>query len=142
MHVLSVTIPGAPVGKGRPRVFRNHGITRAVTPAKTVAWETFARWHLTQAHQGETLTGPVRVEVVAVNARPKRLHRKMDPDGLLWRTTKPDADNVGKAVCDALERSGIIRNDSQVCQLLIESRFAERDGGPRVEVTVSLVVGP
>jgi Holliday junction resolvase RusA-like endonuclease len=46
---------------------------------------------------------PIRVDVLAVMKRPKRLCRKKDPEGLIWNDgTRPDADNIRKAVLDGL----------------------------------------
>jgi len=137
--ILRCVIEGAPVGKGRGRAVRQGPGVRIVTPKTTRAWEARAAGELADVYDGETITGPVRVEVLAVKARPKRLQRRADPEGLIWRPHKPDADNVAKAVCDALEKSGVIANDIQVVELVARSVFAERDGEPRVVVTVDLV---
>jgi len=137
--ILRCVIDGAPVGKGRGRAVRQGPGVRIVTPKTTRDWEARAAGELADAYDGETITDPVRVEVLAVKARPQRLRRRKDPEGLIWRPHKPDADNVAKAVCDALEKSGVIANDIQVVELVARSVFAERDGEPRVVVTVDLV---
>jgi len=137
--ILRCVIEGAPVAKGRGRAVRAGAGVRVITPQKTRAWEARAAGDLADAFDGETITAPVRVEVLAVKARPQRLSRRKDPNGLIWRAAKPDADNVAKAVLDALEKSGVIRNDIQVVELVARSVYAERDGEPRVEVSVDLV---
>ncbi len=135
--ILRATILGEPVGKGRPRVVTVQGRPRGVTPPKTRAWEQAAAWVLRHAHSGPPVEGPVCVVVDAIKSRPMRLLRRKDPDGLLWRTTKPDVDNVSKAVLDALEKAGVIRNDTQVVELTARSLYTERTGTARVEVTVT-----
>lgn len=46
--------------------------------------------------------GVMALDVVAVFKRPQRLMRNKDPDGLLDYDKKPDADNIVKAVQDAI----------------------------------------
>lgn len=133
--LLHVSIPGEPVGKGRPRVTTVGGFARAYTPGKTARWETGAALQMRETWgKRPPLDEPVRVVVLAVASRPKRLLRKRDPDGRLWRTTKPDADNVAKAACDALVAAGVLRDDTLAVRLEVESLFARRDEGPSVEV--------
>jgi Holliday junction resolvase RusA-like endonuclease len=85
------------------------------------------------------LEGPLKVVVRAVKARPKNMRRKADPDGLMWRTRKPDADNVAKSLLDAATKAGIWHDDAQVVHLEVFSLYAEKDGSPRVEVEISTV---
>jgi len=135
-----ISIPGQPVGKGRPRVVRNQGKVRAYTPKKTEDWTAYAVTLLLNNRQPEwPHTVPVSVAILAIGKRPKRLMRKKDPEHCIWRPTKPDADNVAKAVLDALVKAGVIRDDVQVCLLSVRSLYAEKDGSPSVEVSVRVL---
>lgn len=134
MTALAWTIPGEPVGKGRPRFVRATG--RTYTPSATRAWEITA---VAIMRQPSPLDGPLRVEVTAIKRRPKRLERKADPEGLLWRTTKPDADNVAKAVLDAATKANIWHDDAQVAELCVRSLYAAKGGAGRVEVRVATI---
>jgi len=132
--ILRVTIPGPPVGKGRPRLSTAGGFARAYTPAKTASWERAAAVLARDAYRGAPLDVPLVLVVRAVAARPKRLLRKCDPDGRIWRTTKPDADNVAKAAGDALTMAGVLRDDAFVVRFEAESLYAARTEGPCVEL--------
>ena len=134
MH--SVTIPGQPVGKGRPRFTRNG---HTYTPNKTADWEARAVACIKAlGGQLETITDPVRVYIVAVAARPKRLMRKKDPPGRLWRAAKPDIDNVVKAALDAMVLAEAIRDDIQVVDVRGQSLYTAKDEAPRVVLTWEL----
>jgi len=50
-----------------------------------------------------------------------------------WKTTKPDADNTGKLIVDALAKCGFFKNDSQVCVAIFAKGYATV---PRIEVTL------
>ena len=77
---------------------------------------------------------PCRVDVLAVKRRPQSKLRQKDPDGLMWAPTKPDGDNIRKAVIDALKSWW--RDDALVCVGQTVTVYAERTGLPRVVVRV------
>tara|TARA_R100001129_G_scaffold128563_1_gene90599 strand:+ start:239 stop:670 length:432 start_codon:yes stop_codon:yes gene_type:complete len=138
MTPLTVLIAGEPVAKGRPRVVRTKAGVRAITPEKTREWTSYAVRVLAWSWKGRPpIAGPVKVTLRAIKTRPQRLRRKSDAEGLCWRTTKPDVDNVAKAVLDALVKAQVIADDQQVARLECDSLYAEKQGLPRVEVTVS-----
>ena len=141
MTLFSCTIPGQPCAKGRPRVVMIKGQARAYTPAKTARWESNAACLMRNNYGQAPINHPVEVVVRSIYKRPKRLHRRKDPAGLMWKPTKPDCDNELKATLDALVLAGVITDDNLVVRATVESCFAEKDGGPRVTVTVSKVVG-
>ena len=80
------------------------------------------------------LDEPLRVDILAVMPRPKRLTRKSDPDGLVWCTTKPDADNIRKAVLDAM--SAWWRDDALICAGETLKVYAGKGRVPCVAVRV------
>ena len=126
---MTFTIPGDPIGKERPRVVKGH----AYTPAKTKAYEDKVRWCFKQAH-GKLIEGPVAVAITAYHAIPRKASkavREAMESGARLPLKKPDADNIAKAICDAL--NGIAyKDDSQIVALLVFKRFGE----PRVEVNI------
>ncbi len=54
-------------------------------------------------------------------------------------TKKPDADNIEKVICDALNGSAY-SDDAFVTKLTIAKRYCGRGEQPRVEVTVAMQV--
>ena len=136
---FDVTIPGAPIGKGRPRATMAGGHARMYTPAKTRRWEMGAAAFMSERYDGAVMDGPLSLEVWAFFPRPKRLdcaHKRQPcscPCG--WaHTSKPDADNIAKAVCDALEAAGIVANDATICTLTVTKLYTEHDKPPRLRL--------
>ena len=127
-----VEIPGAPIDKGRPRGTSAGGYVRLYTPKKTADWERSAAMVMTSVWRKAPFDEPVEVEIAAFAHRPKRLLRKKDPDGLIWKRSKPDADNICKCALDALVMAGVLRDDSLVVKVTILDFYAERDRGPRL----------
>jgi Holliday junction resolvase RusA-like endonuclease len=141
MTLWSWTIPGIPVGKGRPRFSIRNGFAVAYTPERTRHWEAIAREVFACHWDGAPTDAAVSLEVVAVFPRPQRLKRAKDPLGRLPHTAKPDGDNCLKAVCDSLEKSGVVRNDSQVTKATVIKVYASKDEGPCVNVRMEMIDG-
>lgn len=139
--LLEVTIPGAPVGKGRPVFARrgNHVTTR--TPDRTAAWEHLAAEYL-GAHWRQAPIArdvPVVVEVLALFDRPQRLRgskRKPADPGRLPHTSKADWDNIGKIASDALVLAGVLEDDACVCDGHVRKRYIGEGERPGVTITV------
>lgn len=132
MTCIRFSIPGEPVAKGRPRFANGH----AFTPNKTRAYEEIVRLHAMQAMRGKKmLTGPIGIRVTAYFSIPKnftKTKREQAISGALRHTKKPDWDNVGKIVSDAL--NGVVfSDDAKVSRAIVEKRYSEF---PRVEVSV------
>jgi len=134
--MVSFTIEIEPIGKGRPRLGRGG----ARTPEKTRVWCAAFAMMARQYRPAEVLRGPLRVDIDAVFTRPSRLHRKADPDGLIWKDTRPDKDNVEKAVLDALSEFWV--DDAQAVCGETRKFYAERDGVPRVSVRITCAGAP
>lgn len=137
LDVVSVEMPGDPVGKQRARVGRRG----AYTPSKTRSWEEGAAFLIRQGLRGRTFCAPVGVRVLAVKKRPRRLARKCDPDGLMWAPVTPDVDNVVKIAMDALTLAGAYPDDACVVHVEGWTCYAEKDGAPRVVIEVAQLTG-
>jgi Holliday junction resolvase RusA-like endonuclease len=80
---------------------------------------------------------PLLCHVEAYFPRPKRLLTKKSPAYPLPYLAKPDADNVGKIVLDAL--APWMHDDAQVCDLRIEKWYCSTKGDygvPGLQVTI------
>jgi Holliday junction resolvase RusA-like endonuclease len=134
--LLSITIPGAPVAKGRPKLSTRGGFARAYTPAKTRHYEDLIRCEAANAMGERTpIDEPVSMIVTAYVAPPKSLskvNRAAALDGTIKPVTRPDADNYAKAALDGCNAI-IFRDDSLVTDLIVRKRYSER---PRLTITV------
>ena len=125
---VSFLVPGVPVAKGRARFSARGGVARTYTPAKTVAYEAAVRSEAVRAMFGRPpLEGPLLARLIAyfppLKSGPKA--RRGGP-----MTARPDADNVAKAVLDAL--NGVVYgDDAQVVSLHVsKARRMEGDEDP------------
>ena len=109
--MIKFTYHGEPVGKGRPRVTARSGkFAHAYTPKKTKEFEEAIRFEFIASNcesmpvyaKGKAL----KVTMVFAFGVPKSYSKKKRDAclrGDIQHTKKPDADNVAKAVADALE---------------------------------------
>lgn len=130
MNYIIFTVPGVPQGKGRPRVTRNG----TFTPKKTRDYEKKVRdCYIAQGGQMFPDDTPLFANITAIFPIPSGISKKRRAlfNGKRY-CKKPDADNVAKAILDAL--NGVAyRDDSAVSLLLVDKRY-----GDDARVTVSI----
>lgn len=131
MKEIKFTVPGVPVGKGRPRV-TSHG---TYTPKKTRDYEKLVQlcW---KTQSGVVLPSgvPLMARVEAYFPIPKSLSKRKQ-EAMVGRfyIHKPDSDNIAKAILDSL--NGIAYRDDSAVQLdRVPKRYT--NAAPRVEVTI------
>jgi len=120
---LVVTIPGEPVAQGRGRAVRIGAGVRVIDPAKSRSWKGVAAMFMQQARNAAgvfaPMDGPLDVTVVATWLTLKSASKRNPP---VYKTTRPDGDNVLKAVLDA--GNGILWADDACCvRLTVEKRY-------------------
>lgn len=124
------TVPGEPVGKGRPRVVCRGGFTQTYTPEKTASYENLVKLEFQRQGGRMMKDGPVYLSIQAWYGIPKSVSKRKREamiGGLILPTRKPDCDNVAKVIADAL--NGLAwRDDSQVVALHVCKRFGETPG--------------
>lgn len=142
MSQVHFTVPGQPQGKGRPRIGKVGKHARMFTPEKTVAYESLVGLFASQAMQGKPLiAGPVSVSMMLVFGIPaswSKKKRTQAQNAEIWPTTKPDMDNVVKAVFDAI--NGVVWvDDVQVVNLAVSKSYGDQ---PAVHVAVMPMEAP
>lgn len=131
--MISLTIPGEPVAKGRPRVTKT-GIT--YTPAKTQGYENLIKMCYMEQCNNVRLEGQLFAIVIAYFQIPKSASKKKAKqmeEREIRPTKRPDIDNVIKAIFDALNKLAY-DDDSQIVSLRVEKLYSNN---PRVEVALS-----
>jgi Holliday junction resolvase RusA-like endonuclease len=139
--VIRIVIPGDPIGKQSVRVTASG---HSYMPGKTAAWTAFAVETIARNWPAGVgaLDGPIRLRITSVKLRPATMIKKKWPDGRTWCPTKPDADNISKAVCDAMSKAGVWVDDSRICDERIITLYTAKTGdAPCVIVDVEPIKG-
>jgi len=135
------TVPAIPVAQPRQRhrafVAGGHVRTQNFTPARhpVQAFKATVRLAASQAHIGAPLEGPLALVATFVFPRPGRLCWKKRPMPRCWHHSKPDTENVLKALQDAL--TGLLwKDDAQIAEVRCSKVYAAGDEQPAVSVRV------
>ncbi len=135
---VQFTVPGEPVGKGRPRFNTHSG--RAFTPEKTVNYENLvALEYDRQVKDSFFKEGQmIKMKITAYFGIAKSVAKKYRPDmleGKIRPVKKPDMDNIIKVIADALNKLAYY-DDSQIVSTTINKYYAEQ---PHVDVEIESV---
>lgn len=123
-----------PTGKGRP-IVTNSG--HAFTPKRTVNYETRVQLEFQRQCPRQRFGDDQQLRMIieayyGVAKSDSKRKRQAKLDGMIRPTKKPDCDNVGKIIADAL--NGIAyRDDAQIVSMIVEKYYSAI---PRVEVTI------
>ena len=120
----TVFVPGNPVAQPRHRVSARGGFARTYLPKGHPVHAYKKAVHDAAVAAGlPVFSGPVDVEIAAVFALPKSWSKKKrDAMACSLHTHKPDADNIAKAVLDAL--SAFWTDDAQVAVLRVRKTWS------------------
>lgn len=145
--MIEFTVPGNPTGQPRQR----HRIVKA-------GGRTFASNYLPKSDPVNAFKATIRlayqaaggrlldlddneaisVVILAVFPRPKSKTRKTQPNPRLRKTSKPDVDNIAKAVLDGL--NGVAwPDDAAVSDLVVQKHLASADEDPHTTISISIV---
>ena len=139
---IRFTIPGIPFGKQRPKFSSVGNYVKTYTPDKTVEYENMVRLFYQQAAKGFMFPDDAMLDVriiayyeipksVSKKKRQQMIERKLRP------VKKPDWDNIGKVICDSLNKIAY-HDDSAVVDAQVRKFYSEK---PRVEVIIRQIGG-
>jgi len=138
---LCIELLGEAVPQGRPRITTINGYPRAYDPEASRTYKATLALLASQAMREQKLeitTDAVKLTVVVLHAIPKSMSKKkriQAIDGSLRPTTKPDLDNIVKAVMDAF-KAVVWRDDSQVVDIRALKFYAD---APLIRIVVEAV---
>lgn len=137
---FSVTIAGEPVGQGRPRFSTFGGRNVAIDPKKSRNWKAYTTGCMLAEKGGGPILFPkgvpVKVTIEAVFTRPASSYSTKNPKGREPKATRPDIENVEKALLDAATTAGIWHDDSQVFKMDSVKWIGAQDESPYLRFTV------
>ena len=137
MKAVTFHVPGKPQGKSRAKTFRTNGITRTVTPERTVLYENLIKDQYMHHSEGVYLDSgtPVTLRIVARFLPPKsgsKITQKRMLEGEILPLKKPDMDNIVKVVADAL-KGVAYHDDTQVVLVVAKKVYSAMEG---LDITV------
>lgn len=147
-NIISFFAAGAPKGQPRPRAFArkfgNKFVARVFDAGTAEGWKSCVAM-AAKSHTPDTLfEGPVNAALAFYFSRPKSHFRTgknahlLRDDAPAYHTSKPDADNLAKAVLDAMtQMGGWWRDDQQVAGLTVVKWWAGANAPAGVSVIIN-----
>lgn len=136
---LSFVVNHAPVGQPRHKVTIFNGHPRMYLPVQhpVHAFKKAIKAEWKGSPFFKAFEGPVEIDIQCWFPRPKSKQWKRKTNTAYRHTTKPDIDNVTKAVLDALNKLAW-HDDAQVCGITVR-KFVCGECSPRVEIWIGEV---
>ena len=141
MEQMMFFVPGTPVAQPRHRISGRGGKRHLPHPKgggdhPVIGWKAAIAVYAKGAFGRDSMEGPLWLMLNFWMPRTKGQTWKRKPMERMWHTVRPDADNLTKAVKDAL--TGILwEDDSQVCSLHVSKMVCGGEDPSGVYVVVS-----
>ncbi len=140
MKKIKFSVPGQPFGKQRPKFSKAGRYVKTYTPDETVRYENLVKLMYQQAAEGKMFSedAALDVRIIAYYEIPKstsRGKRRAMLEHKIRPTKKPDWDNIGKIICDSLNKVAY-HDDAAVVDAQVRKFFSEQ---PRVDVTIRAI---
>ena len=122
-------VEGKIKGKGRPRFSKFGNFVKAYTPADTASYENLIKVQFRLDCGDWYSESPLKMKITAIHGIVKSASKKDKArmlNGEIKPTKKPDADNIVKIICDAL--NGVAyKDDTQVVELEFKKLYGEQE---------------
>lgn len=132
--IYELRVIGIPEAAPRPRAFFNKHVGGVRAYTKKTTWSGIFYDHAVKARPAVMLEGPVDLKVEFLFAKPKSARK-----GDYWKATRPDVDNLVKAILDGLTQAGWWKDDGIVSRCEIVKRFAASIEAPGANVVVRVM---
>lgn len=144
MQPIKFTVPAVPVAQPRQR----HRIITSKKTGKAFAqnytptcdpvnaFKASVQLAASAVYQGAPIAGPVRIAMLCVFPRPKAMVWKTKPMPRVWCDKKPDFDNLGKSIADALTGTVLV-DDASIVSAQVDKYVAAGDEQPHVEIEIT-----
>ena len=136
--MVRFTVPGEPIGKGRPKFRRVGQYTQTYTPKKTVEYENLVRLQYQLSCKGTYFDDDANLFIhvncyMSIPQSTSKKKRQEMMNGKIRPLKKIDWDNAGKIIADAL--NGVAyKDDSHIVDGRVVKFYSER---PRCEVIIA-----
>lgn len=137
-------VRGCPKGQPRAKAARIGGFIKMYTPNTANDFKAAVQAGAIEAGlMNKLLEGPIALELVFRLPRPKghfgtgKNASRLKETAPHWHTSKPDLDNIEKALKDALSDIRVWRDDCQVCKVSKTKVYVHGLEAPLSDVVIS-----
>jgi len=131
--ILAFHVNGIPKAQPRVKAYRRGNFVGVFDPGSANEWKARVAIAARDYAPPQQLQGPLMLEMKFLMPRPKAHYRsngELRDDPPSHHISKPDLDNLAKAVMDAISDLGTIwRDDSQVAEVRMSKVYTGCGGG-------------
>lgn len=130
-------LPGDPHTMARPRFTRKTIFDKGHAYDPQYRLKHFLAIHVSSQHgDAPPYNGPLLLVATFFFKIPDRIAKRLRPDLINKPApTHKDLDNLLKLVADVSQIAGVFENDSQICKIIAQKIYCEKD--PRTEFELS-----
>jgi len=127
-----IFVNGIPKAQPRPRLTtKGKGKSHVFNPSSADVWKNEV-WAACLNCRKQTITGPVRLTVRFSFPVPKGM--EITKGAVVPHITKPDTDNLLKAVMDAMTAANVWKDDAQVFETIAGKYYTGKETGAQIIV--------
>jgi len=134
--LVDTWVEGEPKAQPRPRAFSRGGRIRLWDPGTADPWKALVAHELRPYRPEQPIDAPVLLVVEFHLPRPQRLMRAKDQEEPVGCKSKPDIDNLLKAVMDSLTDDGWWTDDAVVVATSASKMFHAKHSGPGAAISI------
>lgn len=137
--LIRFEVVGSPKGQPRARACRRGSHAGVYDPGTADGWKSLVAYAARPHLPPEPISGPVDLSIVFRFERPKKHVRKsgeLRPDAPSFHTSKPDRDNLDKAVMDSLVQCRLLADDCCVVTGRLTKLYVRTDEKPGCTVVI------
>lgn len=137
---IEFVVAGHPKGQPRPKAFVRGKRAAVYDPGTAEGWKGQIALAAKPFLPSMPLQGPLELSIEFSFLRPKSHYGTSKGTPYLkdcaptWHTSKPDLDNLAKAVMDALTQLGLWLDDQQVSKLVLLKRYCDKTPGALINI--------
>ncbi len=143
MPYIQFFVEGIPKAQPRPRAAHHKGHTRVFDPGTAEGWKGRIAMEAVGYRPESPHLGAVSIELTFRMPRPKshfgtgKNNGKLKDSSPFKHLSKPDIDNLEKAVLDELTMLGFWRDDSQITDMASRKRYTKGKSG--VDISIDML---
>jgi Holliday junction resolvase RusA-like endonuclease len=141
---INFYVEGIPKGQPRPKAFSRGGHAAVYDPGTAESWKSLVAVAAKPFQPQIPFNGPLTLCLDFTFPRPKCHYRSGKNSHLLkegcpnFHTSKPDSDNLAKAVMDAMTQLSFWMDDSQVWSLYVSKLYTPNGGRSGCSISLKI----
>jgi Holliday junction resolvase RusA-like endonuclease len=135
---VNFRVYGTPKGQPRTKACIRGTHASVYTPTTADQWKLAVQesWREVCGHPTDPATCAILLNIIALFPRPQRLLTKKSSKERIPHIGKPDADNLAKAIMDALTFAGVWIDDGQVSFLVVSKEYVAIGEAPGADIII------